>query len=65
MKIVYIVADGLNEYNSSNFRVSIISDSLNRAGYKTNIINVKQWMHQTEYARRACVDSDLISLQRV
>lgn len=65
MHILFIVADGLNEFNSSNFRVAIPADALIRAGHNVSIINVRQWMHQTDYCKSRCVDADIIHLQRV
>jgi len=65
MVICYIVADGISEYNSSGFRVSTPADALLRAGYEVHILNVRQWMAKTEYARSICQKADIIHLQRV
>jgi glycosyltransferase involved in cell wall biosynthesis len=65
MNIVYIVSDGLNEFNSSNFRVAVPSDALRRAGHDVHIINVKQWMKKTDEIKRICSAADIIHLQRV
>lgn len=65
MVIVYVVADGLNEFNSSNFRVAIPTDALIKAGHTVHILNVRQWMARTDYARQICMNADIIHLQRV
>lgn len=65
MIIAYIVADGLQEFNSSQFRVSLPCDALLKARHKVHILNVRQWMARTEYAKQICMQADIIHLQRV
>ena len=65
MRIVYIVSDGVTEYNSSQFRVSYIGDALMRAGHHVTILNIKQWLNQSPECRIACAKADIIHLQRV
>ena len=65
MVILFIVADGISEFNSSNFRVALPTDALIRAGHEVHILNVRQWMAKTEYARSICHKADIIHLQRV
>ena len=65
MVITYIVADGLNEFNSSNFRVAVPADALIKAGHTVHILNVRQWMARTDYAKQICMSADIIHLQRV
>ncbi len=36
-----------------------------KAGHETHFINVKQWMHRTDYAKSILRKSDVIVLQRV
>jgi glycosyltransferase involved in cell wall biosynthesis len=63
--IVYVVADGINEFNSSNFRVAIPTDALLEAGHEVHILNVRHWMINSEYAKSVCKKADIIHLQRV
>jgi glycosyltransferase involved in cell wall biosynthesis len=65
MVICYVVADGLTEYNSSNFRVSVIADALRRAGHEVHILNVREWVGQSTYAKQILDKADIIHLQRV
>ena len=41
------------------------SNSLRKAGYSTNILNIQHWLQNTPEARVACSNSDIISIQRV
>lgn len=65
MNIVYIVSDGVNEFNSSNFRTAVPSDALRNAGHKISILNFRHWLSQSDECRRACARADIIHLQRV
>jgi hypothetical protein len=65
MNILYIVADGFREYNSSNFRVSYLADALREAGHKIMIVNVKHWLEATNYAKEALNLADIVHIQRV
>ena len=65
MNIVYIFADGVNEYNSSRFRVANIADALIRAGHTVDVINVSQWNKQTDECKFVCARAGIIHLQRV
>lgn len=65
MNILYIVADGFREYNSSNFRVSYLADALRESGHKVMIVNVKHWLENTDYIKEAINHADIIHIQRV
>lgn len=65
MNIVYVFSDGLNEFNSSRFRVCNIADALMRAGHKVSIINVEQWNKQSDECKYVCAQADIIHIQRV
>lgn len=53
------------EFNSSFWRVAVPADALRRAGYETHVINVRNWMSNTEQARSIIARSDIVHLQRV
>jgi len=65
MNVCYVVSDGINEFNSSWFRAAIPAGALVRAGHTVHILNVRQWLLQTEYAKSILHTSDIIHLQRV
>lgn len=65
MNSCYVVADGLSEFNSSNYRCAIPATALIRAGHTVNILNVRHWMQQSEYAKSVLQSADIIHLQRV
>ena len=68
MKIVFFVADGPNEYNSSRWRVSSQYNAIKMMGSRgvdARIASSKSWMAQDEYARECCQWADLIIIQRV
>ena len=66
MRILHFVADGANEYNSSNFRVAIPASAIQRSGKaQVRIINVGHWLKQTDYGKYYCSWADIIVIQRV
>ena len=65
MNICFCVADGLSEFNSSNFRTAFPAGALIRAGHQVSILNVQHWMQQSPYANTVLQQADIIHLQRV
>lgn len=65
MHLLHFVSDQFNEYNSSNFRVTIIATALRSAGHKVTILPIKDWLTQSPKARLACSLADIIVIQRV
>ena len=67
MNILYFIADGPNEYNSSRWRVSSPYNAINKRDWKhkARIASSKIWMDQTDEAKELCQWADLISIQRV
>ena len=67
MNILYFIADGPNEYNSSRWRVSSPYNAINKRNWKhkARIASSKIWMDQTDEAKELWQWADLISIQRV
>lgn len=65
MKIVYIVADGFQEYNSSRWRVSNLVVPLMQAGVEVDILYYTHWLNNDPVCKYSCRDADLIVIQRV
>lgn len=67
MNILYFVADGINEYNSSRWRVSTPYNAINGRNWehKARIASAQDWLKQSEEAIKLCQWADLISIQRV
>lgn len=66
MNLLFFIADGYNEYNSSNFRVTIPATAIKNSGKAgVKIMSVREWMAQTSAAKTACAWADIIILQRV
>ncbi len=67
VNILYFVADGINEYNSSRWRVSTPYNAINGRDWehRARIASAQAWLKQTEEAVDLCRWADLISIQRV
>lgn len=67
MNILYFIADGQNEYNSSRWRVSSVYNAINRSNqpHMARIASSREWMAQTDYAKELCQWADIITIQRV
>lgn len=65
MHLLHFVSDQFNEYNSSNFRVTIIATALRNAGHKVTILPIKDWLTQSSRGKLACSLADIIIIQRV
>jgi hypothetical protein len=66
MNIVYFVSDGILEYNSSHFRVSLQADALQMADLAdAKILNIQHWLKRTTESMVACAEADVIVIQRV
>lgn len=66
MNILYLVSDGILEYNSSHFRVSLQADALSKSGLaNTTILNIRKWLSRSPEVMLACAKADIIVLQRV
>lgn len=66
MKILHFIADQFNEYNSSNFRVTVPATALIKSGLAdVEIMSIREWLRQTPDAVRACSEANVIVLQRV
>lgn len=67
MNILYFIADGQNEYNSSRWRVSSVYNAINKMNWehKARIASSRAWMDQTEDAKELCRWADIITIQRV
>lgn len=67
MNILYFIADGPNEYNSSRWRVSSVYNAINGRdwGHNARIASTRKWMEQDDETKELCRWADLISIQRV
>lgn len=68
MNILYFVADGPNEYNSSRWRVSTQYNAiklLSNGKDDARIMSSRLWMDPTELTKNNCRWADLIVIQRV
>ena len=67
MNILFFVADGMNEYNSSRWRASAFYNMINRveSEHKSRIAPVSSWLKQDELGVSLCEWADIISIQRV
>jgi glycosyltransferase involved in cell wall biosynthesis len=65
MKIVYVYADSSEEWNSSEWRCSTPARAINRTGrHKASLLNMEDFVHNTDRAIDVCSEADLISVQR-
>ena len=66
MKILYVISDGFNEFNSSNFRARIPVNAINKTDYaQARIVHSGEWLKQTEHIKALCHWADVITIQRV
>jgi glycosyltransferase involved in cell wall biosynthesis len=66
INLVFFVSDGIFEYNSSHFRVTLQANALEKSGLaNVKIVNVKEWLKQTPLAMNVCSTADVIVIQRV
>ena len=65
-KVVYVVADGFSEYNSSHFRATLFCDQLNKhPDWYADIMFIDNWLRNDITCAKKCEDADIIILQRV
>lgn len=64
-KVVWAIADGYSEYNSSHYVCAIPHNALASQGYRSEIIHVHDWMSNSAICKSACHDADTIIIQRV
>jgi hypothetical protein len=64
-KVVWAIADGFSEYNSSHYVCAIPHNALRANGYESEIIHIRDWMSNSARCKAACADADTIIIQRV
>lgn len=62
---LWIVADGFTEFNSSYFTCVVPHNALVKAGYKSRIIHMKNWLDNNAVLRANIATADVIIIQRV
>lgn len=67
MNVLYFIADGINEYNSSRWRVSTPFNAINQRdwNHKARIASSQRWMKQDDETKKLCQWADIIHIQRV
>ena len=65
-KIVWVIADGFSEYNSSHFRCTLLYNQLNKSdGWTCEIITVDDWLANNLACKKSCHNANAIIIQRV
>ena len=64
MIIVDFFSDTKSEMNTVVYRSVIPSNALRKAGHCVTNLNIRHWIKQTREARLACVEADVIIIQR-
>lgn len=64
MKILFLEADQLQEYNCSNWRCVMPARALARAGHDARVIRLERWVNREPEAMKLTEEADIIFLQR-